>query len=315
VGWFQSTEIAMIIGVSESIARLGSILNFLIEPFIVEKSNSLYLGLWIGLAVAVVFCVIFVILLNILDKEKDLRLGIIEKRHLSASEKVNLSDIKDFPLSFWLLGINCMVGSILIYCFNSIASNFFQERFEYSSIESGQIVSSIYITSIISCPVIGIIVDRFGRRADWMLGFALLTTGVHLAFMLTPSSNKPAYTILYLFLLGLGNSIDITVIWSSISFLIHPKALGTAYGVAMSLLNLGLGVGPIFIGYLKGATTQDEGYYWVSFFFVMVGVVGVVSAILIHIDDARNGYILQSNHPENRKEIYLSSSSESEKLE
>ena len=45
MGWFTGKELSMSLGVSVSVARLGSVLNDNIEPFIVSSTGSLSLGL------------------------------------------------------------------------------------------------------------------------------------------------------------------------------------------------------------------------------------------------------------------------------
>lgn len=44
-------------------------------------------------------------------------------------EKVNFSDVKEFPLAFWLLTLSCIVVYGCVLPFNNIASSFIVERF------------------------------------------------------------------------------------------------------------------------------------------------------------------------------------------
>ena len=94
---------------------------------------------------------------------------------------------------------------------------------------------------------------------------------MHVAFLLTPDSNRPIYPIFYMVVLGLGYSIYASVIWASISSIIEHKVAGTVTAIQ----NFSLAVGPIIVGLIQENSSKDGGYFWVSFFFVMVGICGI----------------------------------------
>lgn len=302
--WFTGNELAMAIGTTVSVSRLGSVLNDNIEPVIVDSTGSLSFGLWIGFLFCI-FSLICVVFANCLDGKKDKNLGIVSKKHLPDSEKFRFRDLKFFGFSFWCLCFNCLVVYIDVSCFNNIASNYFQERFGYNSIESGSIISITYIIAAFLCPVFGILVDKFGRRVQIMMFSAVSITLVHVAFLLTPESHKPIYPIFYMVLLGLGYSIYASVMWASIPYLIKPKVAGTAFGMATAIQNFGLGLGPLLVGYIQENTSKDKGYYWVSFFFVMVGICGIITCVLIYVNDIKTGGVLHAKDPEKARESFV----------
>lgn len=296
-GWFSGKELAMAIGVTVSVSRLGSVANDNTEPVIVTESGSLSLGLWIGFILCGI-SLICAIALNYLDRKKDEKLGISEPIKLDSSEKFKFSEMKDFGLIFWLICINCFVIYIDVSCFNNIASNYFQERFNYNSIEAGSIISITYIVAALLCPFFGSVVDKFGRRAHFVIFSAVDVTLVHVAFLLTPESHRPVYPIFYMVFLGLGYSIYASVIWASIPYIVKPKGVGTAFGTATAIQNLGLACGPIAVGLIQENTHKDKGYYWASFFFIMIGIVGIITSIFIYIFDIQAGGKLKSKNPE-----------------
>lgn len=199
-----------------------------------------------------------------------------------------------------------------ISCFNNIASNYFQERFGYNSIEAGSIISITYIVAALLCPVFGLLVDKFGRRVDFILFSAFIVTFVHVSFLLTPETTRPIYPIFYMVFLGLGYSIYASVIWASIPYLISAKSAGTAFGVAVAIQNFGLFTGPLLVGHIQENTTKDSGYYWVSFTFVMVGILGIGTAGMIYFNDLRTGGVLHSKDPVLSKESFISSQASKE---
>ena len=313
MSWFTGKDLSMAIGSSISAARLGSVINDNTEPAIVSSSGSLALGLWVGLGVCAV-SLLSALLQNMLDKRKDKILGISERTLLPASEKFKCRDMQFFGLSYWLLSINCLIMSVCVFCFNNIASNFFQKRFQYNSIEAGSIISITFLTGAILCPVFGRVVDKIGRRVDFIVFSNVIVTLVHVCFLVTPDSHRPIYPIFYMVLMGLGHSIYSSVIWASIPYLVIAKIAGTAFGMTTAIQNFGLGVGPLFVGYFQENTTKDKGYFWVSFFFVIVGALGVGTSIMIYINDLRTGGVLHSSHPVLAKASFVSTISENEEI-
>lgn len=166
--WFKGKEVAMALGLNVSISRLGSVLNNIIEPALYEGTGSVVWGLWVG----VIICGMSLCLglgLCYYDRKRDVKLG-IQNQKLEDIDKVRLSDILSFKLSYWLIVINCFVVYICIMPFNNIASAFYQERFGFSSSEAGFIIvryiqSTTYIISAVLAPIFGAMVDRLGKRA------------------------------------------------------------------------------------------------------------------------------------------------------
>lgn len=302
--WFTGKELSMALGMNVSISRLGSVLNDFLEPQLYDATGTVILGLWIGFGLCV-FSLVLGILLGTIDRKRDQKMGIKEKRKLPDSEKMKLADLKTFGFSLWMICINCFVVYICVSCFNNIASNFYQTRFKYSTSESGMIISITYAVAAVLCPIFGKLVDKVGRRVILIIFSACCVCSVHVMFLLTPDSDRPIYPIFYMILLGLGYSIYASVMWASIPYLVEPKTIGTAFGVATSIQNLGLGIGPLIVGAIKEGSTKDHGYYWVTFFFVMMGLVGVASAISIYINDIRTGGVLNSRDPRIARENCL----------
>ena len=302
--WFTGKELSMALGMNVSISRLGSVLNDFLEPQLYTATGTVILGLWVGFGLCVV-SLILGMLLGAIDKKRDQKMGIKEKRTLPESEKMKLADLKTFGFSLWMICVNCFVVYICVSCFNNIASNYFQTRFKYSTSESGMIISITYAIAAILCPIFGKLVDKVGRRVILIIFSACCVCLVHVLFFITPDGDKPIYPIFYMMLLGLGYSIYASVMWASIPYLVEPKTIGTAFGVATSIQNLGLGIGPLIVGAIKEGSSKDHGYYWVTFFFLVMGLVGVASAISIYINDMRTGGILNSHDPRMARENCL----------
>jgi nitrate/nitrite transporter NarK len=60
--------------------------------------------------------------------------------------------------------------------------------------------------------------------------------------------------------------------------------VGTAFGIATAIQNIGLTIAPTIVGYIKDKT---GGYYWVCAFFVGINLVGLVLNIILYFVDLK----------------------------
>lgn len=117
VCWFKDKELSFVFGLQMSVARAGSTVIFMTMAKIYDKFNEKYKGhkcLGMTLLFAALTCVASVIaslVLGYLDKRAQ---QILHKKTQKSEEQVNISDIKDFCLSFWLISF------VIVTFFNAI---------------------------------------------------------------------------------------------------------------------------------------------------------------------------------------------------
>jgi MFS family permease len=103
------------------------------------------------------------------------------------------------------------------------------------------------------------------------------------------------YNELYpLVLTGLGYSIYAAAIWGSIPYVVSPNSVGTAFGIATAIQNIGLVLAPTIVGQIKDTTSyKDHGYFYTNLFFVVINIVGLaLNATLYYIDINENNGVL-----------------------
>ena len=105
VSWFKDKELNMVFGLQLSIARVGSTVNFIsmvaVYDLFTKWVGTGHVNLGFALFFASVTCVLsFVcaIILSFFDKRAA---KLLKKDETQTGEKVNLTDAKDFSLSFW----------------------------------------------------------------------------------------------------------------------------------------------------------------------------------------------------------------------
>ena len=304
--WFSSNQVSTALSVIASVDRLSTALCDNIEPSLVE-STSLEFGLWFGFMI----CLISfgaALILNYYDRQKHRLLEGAETAEELVADMTSVSvgdgdggrfrcgDLKKLNWSFWLLCLNCGLVNADVYCFNNIASKYFQDRFGYNSVEAGRIISITFLISGVLCPVVGVLLDKVGRRV-YFIGFsAVATTAAHVMFLITPDSHMPVLPIFYVVVLGLGFSVYTAVIWSSVPYVVEDKLNEVGFGILASAYNLALVIFPIFVGLIQENNSQDQGYYWVSALLIGVGALGIISTVALYFVNKREGStLIQSN--------------------
>lgn len=93
--------------------------------------------------------------------------------------------------------------------------------------------------------------------------------------------------------------------WPAVAKIIDQNKLGTAYGIMFSVQNFGLWLFPILIGLILDKTNPDvtakmveEGvakynYTYAILMLAIIGVVGIVFALLLKREDKTSGFGLE----------------------
>ena len=127
-----------------------------------------------------------------------------------------------------------------------------------SKAQAGMVYSSYFIAYTICSPILGLLADRYNVRAILTLFVVLLGTG---AFLMSYSSSVLSAS-LYFSLAGVGHS----ACWVPVAALVQRWVSDKRRGIALSLVDLGSGVGIIFWGsflpVIVAAYSWREG--WVS---------------------------------------------------
>ena len=286
LSWFGDEQISMALSVAATFNRITTAVNDNSTPTIAEHTN-LDFGLWVGFMLCIV-SLLASFWLRFLNRKKNLLLGKPAQDVIPESEKFHMRDIKSFSLSLWLLALNCSFIYSAVYCFNNVASNYFQKRFGYSTVEGGHIISITFIICGLFCPVFGVLLDRYGGRIYYIMSSGVLVCLAHCLFLSTPDSNKPIAPILYMIPLGLGFSMSSAVVWASISYVVS-RGSGTGYGIVLAMVDTFLVINPICVGYIKDNTSKYHGYYWVSFFLIFIGVSGTLASVFLYFQNKRDG--------------------------
>jgi MFS family permease len=135
---------------------------------------------------------------------------------------------------------------------------------------------------MIATPLCGLLVDKVGKRASFMIVGSVLLMPVYLVM---------AYSNISLFLpismMGIAFSLIPAVMWPSVAYIVEQNRLGTAYALMTLFQQIGFFLLNLLIGiandYSKAGLSNPRGYALGMWIFSVLGFVGLTFAILLRI--------------------------------
>ena len=274
--WFKGKELSFAFGINLTLARLGSFAA-LNSPSWASKYYDNWQGpLLISIAFGVV-CVAGAIMYWILEAKAE---KIYQIGEPGATDKVIWQDIFKFGKSYWYVVALCITFYSGIFPFQTFAVKFFMEAHGVSRETGGFLSSVLTLFAMIATPLFGLMVDRIGKRALFMMIGSLLLIPVYLIM---------AYTHISLYvpmaMMGIAFSLIPGIMWPSVAYLVEQSKLGTAYGLMTMIQNIGLAGFNLLIGWANDFTQAGPdnagGYALGMWFFSCLGFFGFLFAFLL----------------------------------
>jgi nitrate/nitrite transporter NarK len=116
-------------------------------------------------------------------------------KEVKEDETVNLKDIKEFNMLFWLMLVMIVTSSQLVWSFSYIENKWIHLRFGIDEITTGTIISYSYAFQIIQYPIYGYIGDKCGFRTQMLMFHILSAIGSMLILILGENCDEssPCY--------------------------------------------------------------------------------------------------------------------------
>ncbi|KZC04201.1 Major facilitator superfamily domain-containing protein 1, partial [Dufourea novaeangliae] len=282
--WFKGKELNMVFGLQLSFARVGSTVNFLIMEPIYKYVSQYYNGpqcIGIVLFLAALTCVgsmICACVLAMMDRRAE---RLLRRGEGKETETVSLTDVKDFKPIFWLIAFICIAYYVAIFPFIALGKVFFERKYEFDASNANTVNSLVYLISAIASPLLGYLVDRTGKNVLWVNVSIFATIVAHglLAFTYI----NPYVCMI---LMGLAYSMLASSLWPLIALVTPEYQLGTAYGIAQSVQNLGLAI----VAIVAGIIVDRSGYFMLEIFFLGWLWISLITAVAIWLlDTATSG--------------------------
>jgi len=274
--WFKGKELSFALGINLMIARGGTWLAQN-SPTWAKGAYDSWQKPWLIGAGFVTLCVIGPIAYWILEvhAERTSSLG-----QAGEADKIVMSDIKNFNLSYWYIVGLCVVFYSAIFPFETFAVTYFVDAKGTSLQLGGFLLSVLTIFTIIGTPIIGLFSDKVGRRATIMLLGTLLLIPV---FLMMAYTNLTLYVPMAM--LGVAFTLVPAIIWPSVAYLVPQRTLGTALGLMTMIQNMGMAGLNWVLGKAndvsRASATHPAGYLPMLKILTLLGIIGFVLALLL----------------------------------
>jgi MFS family permease len=298
--WFKGKELSFAFGINLTIARLASVAadnsptwaNRVFYPQGPAGPASWQGPLLLAVGAGIMSVTTAVIYWGLETRAE----SAYELGKAGSIDKLEFKGIFRFDTSYWLVVGLCFTFYSAIFPFRTFAIDFFtnkilaahggiaaSELVKVQGLEqAGRLNSLLPLAAMIATPLFGLLVDRVGKRAWFMMFGSLLLMPVYLMMAYTPISLYVPVA-----LMGIAFSLIPAVMWPSVAYIVDESRLGTAYALMTLIQQVGFFIMNLLIGkandYAKAGLENPNGYALGLWIFSILGFVGMALAIFLRI--------------------------------
>lgn len=292
VKWFTGHELALAMGLQVALARIGTAVALGAALPIAKAFGGVSASVGLGAACLCIGMISFIVY-NVMDKKEDTAAA------ASATEPEEGFKFSDLGMlftnkGFWCITLLCLMFYAGVFPFLKFATKLMVFKYGVDQELAGLIPAMLPFGTIFLTPFFGGIYDKHGKGATLMIIGSILLTLVHITFALP--INSWVLAIAVMIVLGVAFGLVPSAMWPSVPKIIPMKLLGTAYAVIFYIQNIGLSMVPMWIGSVNEKNTNAEGvinYTESMTIFAGFGVVAIIIAFLLLLEDKKKGYGLQ----------------------
>jgi len=279
--WFKGKELAFAFGLLITIARLGTIAAFNSAANIQQWSGSWRTAIWVSAVIMFVSFTLFLVYSGI-DKSKEKYFK--KEKKEGEAEKFSFQDIYRFRPSYWFVCLLCMTFYSAIFPFTAFSTVLLQTKFGFSAVLGGRYTSMIFTASMIFTPLLGLLVDKIGKRGIMMIIGSLLLVPAHSMLGLT-HVHPVIHPVIPMIMIGISFSLVPAALWPVIPIMVEERRLGIAFGMMTCIQNIGLTVFPFLAGKIRDLSGGE--FTNTMIMFACLGFVGLVFSLLLKSADKR----------------------------
>jgi len=318
--WFKGKELSFAFGINLTIARLASVAA---DNSPTWANKAFYPNgpvgepSWQGpLLIAVGAGVLAVVCSGIywaLESRAESR---YELGQAGSIDKLEFGQIFRFNPSYWFVVGLCFTFYSAIFPFRTFAIDFFTNKIlaAHRGIVASEAIkqagfcnSLLPMTAMVATPLFGLMVDKIGKRALFMmLGSALLMPVYLMMAYLSAAKTVtfvvpwfsaghltlehvtlPLLLLVTMSMMGIVFSLIPAVMWPSVAYIVDQSRLGTAYALMTMIQQIGFFLLNLLIGnandYAHAGPNNAGGYALGMWIFSILGFVGMTFAILLRV--------------------------------
>ncbi|HKS73334.1 MAG TPA: MFS transporter [Terriglobales bacterium] len=316
--WFKGKELSFAFGINLTIARLASVAadnspTWAHSAFYPQGANGpaswrgpLMIAVGAG-ALAVVTALIYWALESAAE-------GRYELGERGSIDKLEFREIFQFNRSYWYVVGLCFTFYSAIFPFRTFAIDLLtnktaaamaggppSEAIRAAALSPAGFLNSLLpATAMVATPLFGLLVDRVGRRALFMVLGSFLLMPVYLMLAYAPYTQTvlvhvpwhgvwsvPVWPLVATSMMGIAFSLVPAVMWPSVAYIVDQSRLGTAYALMTLIQQIGFFLLNLMVGtandYAKAGPDNVAGYAMGMWIFSVLGFVGLTFAILLRV--------------------------------
>jgi len=298
--WFRGKELSFAFGINLTIARLASVAadnspTWANSAFYPQGANGppswrgpLLVAVGAGVLSLVTALIYWGLETNAESKYELGKSGDIDK--------LEFGQIFRFNRSYWYVVALCFTFYSAIFPFRTFAIDFFTNKIlsgqggiaaseairVLAHEKAGFFNSLLPFSAMIATPLFGLLVDRVGKRATFMIFGSILLMPVYLMMAYSNVS-----LLVPVSLMGIAFSLIPAVMWPSVAYIVEQQRLGTAYALMTLIQQIGFFILNLLIGkandFAHAGLDNPGGYGLGMWIFSVLGFVGLTFAILLRV--------------------------------
>jgi MFS family permease len=288
--WFKGKELGFAFGLNLTIARLASVAadnspTWASSVFYPEgpQGQASYSGPLMIAVAAGVICVLGATVYWWLESRAEHRFALGQA---GTVDKLETRQIFRFSPSYWYIVGLCFTFYSAIFPFRTFAVKFFMHTHfadlapDVARETAGFFNSVLPLSAMIATPLFGLVVDKVGKRALFM---------VFGSFLLMPVYMLMTYSGLSLWvpvsMMGVAFSLIPAIMWPSVAYIVDQQRLGAAYALMTLIQQIGFFALNLLIGMANDAgaagAANPGGYTLGMWIFSTLGFLGLFFAVML----------------------------------
>ncbi|KAI8338603.1 major facilitator superfamily domain-containing protein [Chlamydoabsidia padenii] len=281
--WFRGKSLAGVVALMLTVSRLASFLAQATVMPIANWSGWYGYGFWFSAMLCFLSLVINLFYIILLKKVSPVSNVDQCKNVQTIKQKKTFYWVKllYLPHAYWLIvTMEFLLGGGW-GCFLHINSEFVKYRFGYNNTHAAAIASVAQFLPIFLMPLLGVVVDRYGKRIALMMG-----SGITFTFAVYLLNYTFIHPLVGMLLFSVSLALGPVGMVSAVPVLLPLSFVGTGLGLVKCATNIGGSLFDMGTGWLQDQDV-NKGYTGVMICFLVIGGLSTLTAGILWCLDCR----------------------------
>lgn len=313
--WFSGKFLSVSNGLCQTFNNMADMMGNFLTPLFFEKHRNIQLPLFIGACVCALSCFvgIWYFILHTAyqqrhvdnedeeesSKELKREFALMKAQDPDFKFEFGFSSIKYFNLTFWLLcGVYLFLANAMVQ-FTNMATDLIMNRYSYAYEHTKYFTVLPQASFVFLSPIMSKVIETKGRKALFLL-IASVVCYLNYLMMYYLDVAETNWLYFNMCVIGFSNSILLSSIFSSVGLTVPKQGVSMAYSILALVENLGIGILPIYFGWLSKDRSVDS-YNRCLVGFQVLSICAIVFSFALLVHDIRQNHLLEL--PENSSEV------------